>query len=376
MEKASRLKEAKQLMDEFASRTGLQGTEGDPARRYLWTDAFAVHSFLGLFHALGDENYRQQALRLIDLVHEHLGKFHPKDARKGRISGLNEEEGRLRPTLSGLRIGKSLPERNKDESYNSQLEWERDGQYFHYLSRWIIALLQVSHETKDEKYTRWAKDLLLATKKFIYGSGNAFSMYWKMDTELSRPLVASMGAHDPLEGLLCALSIKNAISEEDKELDALVEKFKHMCKGQSWVTSDALGVGGLLLNTVRAAELQSSGMNLPASVKPEKLRQDSLQSLRELYGFAKDENPNRRLAFRECGLSLGLRVAKGFKNGIFETTSAKGIKDYYPITSEIEEFWLNKEHQQSTWQKHLDINAVSLAASQIASEAPEVFFGA
>ncbi|MGB7843593.1 MAG: hypothetical protein WBL21_12425, partial [Salinimicrobium sp.] len=246
MENESKLNEAKQLLDDFAVRTGLQGHSGDPASRYLWTDAFAVQAFFGLSHSLKNENYKQQALQLIDLVHEHLGKFHPKDSGKGWISRLNEEEGRLRPTMAGLRIGKPLPERQKDESYNSQLEWERDGQYFHYLSRWIITLLQAFHETNDKKYAVWAKDLLVATKNFVYGSGSAFSMYWKMDTELNRPLVASTGAHDPLEGLLCALSIKNVIFKEDKELDVLLEKFKLMCKGQNWITSDALGVGGLL----------------------------------------------------------------------------------------------------------------------------------
>ena len=37
---------ARHLMDEFAEGTGLSGDK--PARRYLWTDAFAVCNFLGL----------------------------------------------------------------------------------------------------------------------------------------------------------------------------------------------------------------------------------------------------------------------------------------------------------------------------------------
>lgn len=374
MENVSKLKEAQQLMDDFAARTGL--TAGDTSQRYLWTDAFAVQSFFGLSHALDSEAYKQQALKLIELVHEHLGKYHPQDTRKGWISGLSEEEAKTRPTIAGLRIGKELPERKNDESYNSRLEWERDGQYFHYLSRWMMALLQAFTETNDKKYLFEARDLFLSTKKFIYGSGNALAMYWKMDTELSRPLVPSMGHHDPLEGLLCGLSIKNAIFEEDKTLNSLIQKFEAMCENKTWETTDPLGIGGLLLNAVRAAELEAEGVELPASVKAQKLLRESMDSLIRLNGFGKDDNPNRRLAFRECGLSLGLRVLKGSKNAIFGTSSVEGFEQFFPLASAIEEFWLNGKHRQaSTWTDHLDINSVSLAASQIAIEAPEVFSG-
>ena len=318
-------------------------TGGDPSRRYLWTDAFAVQAFFGIFHVSENEEYKQKALQLIDLVHEHLGKYHSEDSRKGWISGLNEEEAKARPTVAGLRIGKELPERKPEESYNSRLEWERDGQYFHYLSRWMIALLQAFNETEDKNYLLQAKDLFLATGKFIYGSGNRLAMYWKMDTALSRPLVPSMGHHDPLEGLLCGLSIKNALLEEDQKLDALIQKFKIMCEGKSWTTHDPLGIGGLLLNSVRAAELEANGVVLPALVKAKKLFKESLDSLHGLHGFGKDDNPNRRLAFRECGLSLGLRVVKSSKNVIFETSSEEGIQQFYDLASDIEEFWLNRK---------------------------------
>lgn len=376
MEVASKIQEAKQLMDDFAIRTGLDGAKGDPTLRYLWTDAFAVLAFFGMARILKEDSYSQMALRLIDLVHEHLGKFHPRDKRKGPISGLSEKEAKLDPTAAGLRIGKKLPERQKDQSYNSQLEWERDGQYFHYLSRWMIVLLQAYKETKDEKYIFYAKRLFLSTRKFIYGSGSALAMYWKMDTELSRPLVSSMGHHDPLEGLLCGLGIKNAILEEDPEMDELIKKFKFMCEGKSWATTDPLGIGGLLLNAVRSADLQVKGISLPSSVKPGKLFKECHDSLMGTAGLGKDENPNRRLAFRECGLSLGLQVTRGFKNDIFDTSSVEGLTQFFPLASELEDFWLNREHRQaSTWKDHLDINSVTLAASLLASEVPGVFSG-
>ncbi len=369
-----KLQQAQQLLDDFAIRTGLIGTGGDPQRRYLWTDAFAVQAFFGLSKTLNDEAYRQQAIQLIDLVHEHLGKYHPQDSRRGPISGANEETGRSRPTVAGLRIGKKLPERQKDESYNSRLEWDRDGQYFHYLSRWLNTLLQAEKETAERKYLFQARDLFLATEKFIYGSGSGLAMYWKMNTDLSRPLVASMGAHDPLEGLLCGLSLKNALLEEDKEVEALTEKFEIMCRGKTWTTSDPLGIGGLLTNSIRAAQLEGAGMVLPAPVKSKKLLQESIDSLSALDRFDEDEDPNHRLAFRECGLSLGLRVANASKNAIFGTSSAEMLKKYIPLASNIEDYWLNNSHREAaTWKDHLDINSVSLASSLVASRAPEAF---
>lgn len=373
MEDKTKVARAEQWMNDFAARTGLQDKQGDPGRRYLWTDAFAVPCFFGLSRVLKKEVYERQALRLIDLVHDHLGKFHSQDNRQGWISGLSIEAGKLSPTAAGLRIGKKFPERKQDQSYNSRLEWERDGQYFHYLSRWMYTLLLAYKETEDKKYLSQARDLFLATEKFIYGSGSGLAMYWKMDTELSRPLVPSMGAHDPLEGMLLGLSLKKAILEEDKEVEALIKKFEIMCRGKSWATTDPLGIGGLLLNAIRADKLETSGINLPRSVEAKKLFEESVESLTGLPKF-QERDPNRRLAFRECGLSLGLRVTEGSKNAIFDTSSFEVLQSYFYLASDIEEFWLDSRHRQSaTWKDHLDINAVSLAASLIASEAPEVF---
>ena len=111
-----RLGTARKLMDDFAERTGLTGTEGNRARRYLWTDAFAVQTFFALAHKAAVPAYRELALKLIDEVHAHLGRFHPSDRRKGWISGLSEEEGKQHPTAGGLRIGKALPERGAERS--------------------------------------------------------------------------------------------------------------------------------------------------------------------------------------------------------------------------------------------------------------------
>ena len=133
-----RVQEAARLMSDFAERTGLASER--PQRRYLWTDAFAVGNFLGLARRTGDAVQRSRALRLIDAVHHVFGRHRADDPRRGWISGMSEAEGEAHPTRGGLRIGKSLPERRPDEPFDNSLEWERDGQYFHYLTKWMQAL--------------------------------------------------------------------------------------------------------------------------------------------------------------------------------------------------------------------------------------------
>ncbi|GAB2774822.1 hypothetical protein [Salinimicrobium soli] len=369
---------AEKLLNDFAERTEIESSGSQNLHRYLWTDAFAVKAFFGMYHLTSQKRYFELALRLIDLVHENLGKYRPQDEREGWISGLNHEQGLLHPTVAGLRIGKKFPERQKHESYNSSLEWERDGQYFHYLSRWVMALLQADKETGDEKYAYWALELMLAAEKFIYETGTGYAMYWKMNTELTRPLVASMGAHDPLEGLLCTKSIQARLPGKASDLDALAKKFKSMCSGRTWSNPDALGIGGLLLNSLKAKDLASHGFTLPDGSKPSDLVKEVIESLTSFSRtFSNDESAEYRLAFRECGLSLGLQtvlnsdeISEGFNSEIEE------LEKYRPMALEIEEFWLQEEHQQSsTWKEHENINMISLACSLIAHQAPEVFSG-
>ena len=63
---------AEDLMVKFAYKTGLS-SDLKP-RRYLWTDAFAVCNFLGLFTITRDERFKHLALRLVDQVHYVLGR--------------------------------------------------------------------------------------------------------------------------------------------------------------------------------------------------------------------------------------------------------------------------------------------------------------
>jgi hypothetical protein len=75
------------------------------------------------------------------------------------ISSFDENVGEAHPTIEGLRIGKKLNERKSDEPYDERLEWEQDGQYFHYLTKWMHALNRTTEVTGDLRYNRWALEL-------------------------------------------------------------------------------------------------------------------------------------------------------------------------------------------------------------------------
>lgn len=378
MANTEKIKLAKELIEQFSSRTGLIGNNGDESRRYLWTDAFAVQTLFGLYNFLENITYKESAKKLITLVHQHLGKFHPDDDRTGWISGLPEEEAVNHPTKNGLRIGKKLPERKKDHPVNQRLEWERDGQYFHYNTRWVIALLHAHQETKEDKFAQWAAEMMVASSKFISGEIGNLQMYWKMSTDLSQPLVKSMGAHDPLEGFICTKSILKTVKSNQDELEEGLKKFKSICENMDWQTDDALGIGGLLLNTLRAMELRESGEDSPESGRANKLFKDSINSLERFEkDFDASETSEIRLAFRECGLALGLRALLGMKDHInLSKTQTEALTNYIHLADKIENFWCDESNRQSnTWYNHQDINEVSLAASLTASEYPYAFSG-
>lgn len=375
-EKTEKLTTARDLMTDFAERTGLNGDETKAFHRYLWTDAFAVKTFLGLAKITGEKEYSEKARRLTELVHQKLGRFALTDSRKGWISGLPENEGGEHPTAGGLRIGKTLRERQLSEPLDERLEWERDGQYFHYNTRWISSLIRMKEETGDRKYLLEAAELLLASRKFIFKAQGLSGMFWKMSIDLSRPQVNSMGMHDPLEGLILSNTLQDLVPELAPQLKKLASDFEAIAQGMDWKTNDTLGIGGLLMNAVKAAECCHQRSSLPQVMVPERLLQDCVVGLENLENSKElTFTSARRLSFRECGLSLALRVLEG-RRALFEQQdiSLVPFEKYFPLAQEIEEFWLKPKNQDSVlWKKHLNINAVSLAASMVAGFAPEKF---
>ena len=381
MNRAANIPRALELMQDYARTTGLDPPREHP-RRYLWTDAFAVCTYLGLFQETGTMACRELALRLTDQVHHVLGRHRDDDARTGWISGLSLQEGELHPAAGGLRIGKSLPERGIGEPYDEQREWDRDGQYYHYLTRWMHALNRVSRVTGSPDYIRWAVELAqTAHARFTYlpQAGGRKRMYWKMSIDLTRPLVPSMGQHDPLDGLVTYTELQlTARDFGHREQPVLVQEVADIAgigRGVSLATADPLGIGGLLSDASRVIRMAVLGWPVPGAL-PETLLDATVTGLDAFTGEGSLELPARhRLAFREFGLSIGLAGVEqlpawiGKNPELFDRTGILrhqilALAEYVPLREEIEQFWLDGTNRESaTWTEHREINTVMLATS-------------
>ena len=363
---------AQTLMEEFADATGVSG-KAKP-RRYLWTDAFAVCNFLGLARQTGEDRYLRFARELVDQVHHVLGRHRDDDPRQGWISGLPEEEGERHPTRGGLRIGKPLNERGPDQPPDSQLEWHQDGQYFHYLTKWMHALYRMGQETGEHRFQHWAAELAAtAHRAFSYriSSGGPKRLVWKMSIDLSRPLVSSMGQHDPLDGLITCLELQTAAGfdpADGTDLTVAIADMTQMCSQARWATDDPLGIGGLLDDATRLAELIfERGM-----VRHELLHHLLVEAERSLQGLdwsiLLSRSAVHRLAFRELGLAIGIhglpRIRRLVGRNRLLATVSDGLQQYQPLAEQIEAFWSDPAHRSSrTWIDHRDINMVMLATS-------------
>ena len=376
----TRLENAIALMSAFARETGLLDDD-TPPRRYLWTDAFAVCNFFELARRTGENRYRELALKLIGQVHDVLGRFHPDSGKRGWISGLDDEEAARHPTLGGLRIGKKLNERGPDEAYDEALEWDRDGQYFHYLTKWMHALHVAHAQTGNADFHRWAVELArVAVAAFSYRpvSGQPPRMFWKMRVDLSAPLVPSMGQHDPLDGLLTCLALEQttrALGADDLTLKKEITLLEEMCEGQQWATADVLGIGGLLTDCWRLAKLQAGGIDSDALELPA-LLEDAARSMAALLQQDPFRLPRQyRLACRELGLAIGLAALPALeKLGAQDASALAGdasvetltqrLRRVEPLAETIVAFWLQPDNRDySGWRDHLDINRVMLATS-------------
>jgi len=382
MKKNSSISMVQENMIEFAVSTGLSPVNEYP-RRYLWTDAFATCNFLGLYRYTGDDKYKNLALLLVDQVHNVLGRHREDDSRTGWISGLDEQAGKMHPTSGGLRIGKNLNERGPSDRFDEQLEWDRDGQYYHYLTKWMHALNRVSQATADKTYNRWSIELAkTAHARFtcVPSSGGQKCMHWKMSIDLSRPLVQSMGQHDPLDGFITYHQLQMYIPDdsEKSEYPDLSEEITDMAaimKGKSWVTDDSLGIGGLLCDAYKVAQMIARGYFEQYDLL-ETVLSSSLVGLESLVRENSLQLPiEYRLAFRELGLSIGLRAVQRLSvlikenQNLFKERSTLNkcvemLMHYTQLIETIESFWLESTNREvKSWVDHLDINSVMLATS-------------
>jgi hypothetical protein len=245
------------------------------------------------------------------------------------------------------------------------------------------ALNRVSGITGDLKYNTWAVELAKKTHaRFVYSSSRSSPkrMYWKMSIDLSRPLVPSMGQHDPMDGFvtyseLQATAAKDPERSKEKDLRSEISDMTSICEGKSWATDDPLGIGGLLFDACRVAQLIVSG-NLGQAGLLKTLLESSLVGL---DSFVKQNSlrlpAGYRLAFRELGLSTGLRAIEKIrelieqKSGLLREKNSlhsllKTLSKYARLREIIEKFWLEGANRETdSWTAHHDINRVMLATS-------------
>ncbi|KAI4268718.1 MAG: hypothetical protein LQ337_007692 [Flavoplaca oasis] len=232
--------------------------------RYLWTDAFGVLNFLTLYKETSDVKYLTLAQGLIDAVHAILGSTRGGKSRLPRATDEN-------PCAGGLRIGK-IDGGGPDG----------DGQYHHYLTIWMFALNRTSVASGQSKYNDQAVALAKAIHPHFFDDIESPSprMYWKIDMDMSRPIVASEGNVDALDGYI-VFSLLAAVANDPQCLAAEIANYQRVIdrKGQHVVNTSAQQLGARCMEVF-----------------------DDIVSTGSLEG-----NFHRRLAFLDFGAVLGLR---------------------------------------------------------------------
>ncbi|OQV17347.1 hypothetical protein BV898_08596 [Hypsibius exemplaris] len=206
---ARKLEQFKQIMTEVYGAYTDKDWQPKPfshsESRYLWTDAYGVCNYLTLFKETGEAQYCTQAKNLISAVHDTLGKT--RDGGAARLGNSPPEQ----PLLGGLRIGKP------DEEGPGM---SGDGQYFHYLTKWMFALNRMSLAVKEPRYNQWAIEMARAVHwKFCAPDGNR--MYWKMSIDLSRPLTTAEGGLDTFDGLTIYMLLQETAKSFVPDFDGL-----------------------------------------------------------------------------------------------------------------------------------------------------------
>jgi hypothetical protein len=330
-----------------------------------------VCNLLGLARATGEQAAVRTALRLVDQVHAVLGRHRADDARTGWISGRADADGREHPTSGGLRIGKDLPERGPREPFDDRLEWERDGQYFHYLTRWMHALACVARAGQPRALDQAIELAQAAHRAFVYALPDGRRrMYWKMSIDLARPLVPTMGHHDALDGLLACMELRVAATglpapRDLGALDAAIADLRAIAAGADWTTDDPLGIGGLLTGAHALAQWIARGRADDGALLGRLLQcaaagLDLLQRRSPLR-----LPPAQRLAFRELGLAIGLRAAARLPDLRLPAAAAGArLLRHVPLADAIEACWIEPAHRAvPSWTGHRDIDDVMLATA-------------
>ncbi|CAD0057644.1 unnamed protein product [Aureobasidium pullulans] len=241
--------------------------------RYLWTDAFGVLNFITLFKETSQPHFLVLAAILVETVHGVLGRTRDLSAR---LPGASDET----PLAGGLRIG-------KNEASGS----DGDGQYHHYLTLWMLALNRLSIASGEKKYNDQAISLARATHPaFMY------------QRDAPRPQMVCEGNLDPINGLVTYRILQETsgnpevLKEEISEYQKIVDQ-----KWKGYTSSDTLDLGMTLWTVHWFSDRDDWAKQLAAA---------AIRDMRILFHESHylDLPTAQRLAFREFGTCLGIRV--------------------------------------------------------------------
>jgi len=265
----------------------------DNKSRYLWTDAFGVVNYLSLFKQTNDLQFLEQAESLISDVHSTLGF---ERNLKQRLKLASQEN----PCAAGLRIGKVADEGEEDG----------DGQYWHYLTKWMFVLNRMSLVKRDSKFNDWAITMAKNVVPKFVSTQNPEKprMFWKLSIDLSHPVVLSEGNLDPFDGLVTLQLLQQSLPQEKRAvLDSEICLFTKMVmnKYKRYYSNDPLDLG-------EALWLSSWALKFPQNHEwASHVQRISQSCLEQLFtnGYF-DESERYRLAFREMGTTIGIQVSK------------------------------------------------------------------
>jgi hypothetical protein len=146
-----------------------------------------------------------------------------------------------------------------------------------------------------------------------------------------------------------------------------------MALGGDWLTPDPLGIGGLLMDAARLAQLMQQGRPIREELV-ERIAACADQGL--VYSTRQPswrEPAHRRLGFRELGLAIGLEaVSLARQDWAADSSLVPGgvraacerLLRHRDLADAIVSFWLEPQHQDvASWTEHLDINEIMLATA-------------
>jgi hypothetical protein len=191
-----------------------------------------------------------------------------------------------------------------------------------------------------------------------------------MSVDLSRPLVPSMGHHDPLDGFVTAIQLRTTAAalgslSDGPDLDAEIAEFAKLVGGRDWTTDDALGIGGVLMDACRVGQLVAGGWSSGRDLLVDLLTAAGDGLERWVQQGELHRPATHRLAFRELGLAIGLSGLDRLSEipSVVPPAPLKRLLDYRPVGTAITSCWRDvRLRPVPGWTAHRDINEVMLAS--------------